>query len=142
MAKKLTIDPQDLIEALTSGIDSYDYGWFLDKSSGDVILAGDGSDVSLSDAEDHPDYLRIEPSPSHDAYQVMADFVDELSDERIANALSRALDGKKPFRRFKDTLLDFPETRAAWFAFEEAADLRRAEEWCKENGFTVEWRSR
>ena len=44
--------------------------------------------------------------PSHEAYQWMVDFVDEMvapADEHAAETLSMAFHGKGAFRRFKDT---------------------------------------
>jgi hypothetical protein len=46
--------------------------------------------------------------------------------------LEYALGGRKPFRRFKDALVENPKIREQWFKFEEAAMLRRAIEWLAE----------
>jgi len=50
-----------------------------------------------------------------------------------------ALNGRKPFRHFKDALLDYPELRDRWFAFEDTRLNRLAEAWCDEQGITVAW---
>ena len=52
--------------------------------------------------------------------------------------LADALDRPKPFRRFKDALLD-PSLRQAWFAFEGAAHASLAQAWCEANEIEVEW---
>jgi predicted nucleotidyltransferase len=43
--------------------------------------------------------------------------------------LERAIEGRGAFRRFKDTLFEYPELREAWFAFRDARARRHAVEW-------------
>jgi len=136
---KLTIDAGELILAMHSNVD-FDATWYLDKESGEVLLDRDENGEVIEAMADDPRYLRIELIPSHEAFGVMEDFVDELDDELVAQKLSQALSGRKPFRAFKDALFDFPEVRVAWFAFEEEADLRRAREWCENHGIIAEWK--
>lgn len=69
----------------------------------------------------------------------MEDFVATVSDRTAAERLDRALAGRKPFRHFKDALLDFPALREAWFEFEHAEHARLAKEWCADNGIDPEW---
>lgn len=47
--------------------------------------------------------------------------------------LERALSGKKPFRRFKDELMRFPEIREQWFAYHKGRMTELAHEWLEEN---------
>ena len=61
----------------------------------------------LDEIDGSDDYVAIERIPSHEAYQWMVDFVDEMvapADQHAAEKLFIALDGKGAFRRFKDTL--------------------------------------
>lgn len=135
----LKINRTNFILALTSNADNWDEVWFLDKETGELWLNNDGVDDVPDDLEDNPRYLLIEAMASHDAFQIMEDFVDELADSPEAEVLQAALNGRKPFRRFKDTLLDYPELRDRWFAFEETRLNRLAEAWCEEQGITVAW---
>ena len=135
----LKINRADFILALTSNAENWDEAWFLDKETGELWLNNDSVDEVLDDLEDNPRYLQIESMASHDAFQIMEDFVDELADSPEAEVLQAALNGRKPFRRFKDTLLDYPELRDRWFAFEEARLKRVAEAWCDEQGIDVAW---
>lgn len=64
----------------------------------------------------------------------MEDFVDELGDTKEAGKLRDALNRRKPFRQFKDTLHEHTNLSDAWYAFEQKELKRLAEEWCKENG--------
>ena len=140
MTNNLKINPDDLIAALTFGSGGMsDANWYLDTETGAVLMTGDGADDTPEDIDDSPRYLFFEPIPSHESFGFMEDFVGSLSDRRCAEALSRALTGHKPFRRFKDALCEFPSVRDAWFAFERQAHLRLAKEWCEENGIAVEW---
>src|SRR5437764_13546030 len=94
--------------------------YFLNLVSGEVVFFFD--DLGLSDEDERlleeiegsNDYVAIERIPSHEAYQWMVDFVDEMvapADENAAEKLSIALNGKGAFRRFKDTL---PRIDAQW----------------------------
>lgn len=135
----LKINRTDFILALTSNAGEWDEAWFLDKETGELWLNNDGVDEVPDDLEDNPRYLPIEAMASHDAFQIMEDFVDELGDIPEAEALQAALNGRKPFRRFKDALLDYPELRDRWFAFEETRLNCLAQEWCEEQGLVVAW---
>jgi hypothetical protein len=65
----------------------------------------------------------------------MEDFAARVREPRTRDRLERAIAGRGAFRRFKDTLLDYPDLRGAWFAFHDARGERRALEWLAEHGF-------
>jgi hypothetical protein len=69
----------------------------------------------------------------------MEDFIDSLGDTKEADKLRDALNRRKPFRQFKDTLCDYPDLREAWFKFEQQALALLAGEWCEANGIEAEW---
>jgi Uncharacterised protein family (UPF0158). len=69
----------------------------------------------------------------------MEDFVDELGDTKEAGKLRDALNRRKPFRQFNDTLHEHTNLSDAWYAFEQQELKRLAEEWCEENGIKAEW---
>jgi hypothetical protein len=50
---------------------------------------------------DELELICIDPLPSCIWCQGMADFVDQISDERAGRRLARAIEGKAAFRRFK-----------------------------------------
>lgn len=62
-------------------------------------------------------FILIEPIPSYEKYNLMEEFAS-IQNERLAELLWVALDGKGAFRRFKDVLLNYPEARKKWFDFE------------------------
>jgi hypothetical protein len=88
----------------------------------------------LSDIEDR--YVEIERWHSSEGYDLMVEFASEARDPRVRDRLSDALRGKKPFRRFKDTLFEWPEVREAWFAFQGHAQRDSARDWLR--GFGIE----
>ncbi len=56
-----------------------------------------------------------------------------ISDDRAGRSLTRALQDRGPFRRFKDKLhQQYPNLLPAWHAFSEARALRRAVQWLAE----------
>src|SRR5260370_42272588 len=81
------------------------------------------------------DYVAIERIPSHEAYQWMVDFVDEMvapTDEQAAEKLSMALNGKGAFRRFKDTLHRVDEQcLQAWHQWRNKHLEAALDEWLK-----------
>jgi hypothetical protein len=60
----------------------------------------------------------------------LADFADQISDERAGRRLARAIDGRGAFRQFKAELHDqYPHLLPAWYAFRDTRAKRRAVEW-------------
>src|SRR5438445_3972798 len=115
--------------------------YFLNLVTGEVVFFSD--DLGLSDEDERlleeidgsNDYVAVERIPSHEAYQWMVDFVDELvapADENAAENLSIALDGKGAFRRFKDTLHRVDEQwLQAWYQWRDKLLKAAVEEWVK-----------
>jgi predicted nucleotidyltransferase len=127
-----SVDLGELAEALEDH--SWDHSWWLDPKTGEVVL---WSDYSREVGEPEPDergLLPIEPIPSHEGYGDMQDFIALVRDPRAREMLERAIQGRGAFRRFKDTLLEFPELREAWFKFHDARMECRALEWLADEG--------
>jgi hypothetical protein len=121
------VDLGDLAEPLEDH--SYDHSWWLDSETGEVVLWSDHFDEQ---GEPHPESrgLRpIDPIPSHEGYEEMQAFIERVRDPRARDLLERAIAGRGAFRRFKDTLLDFPDVRDSWFRFHDARVERRAIRW-------------
>jgi Uncharacterised protein family (UPF0158) len=107
------VDLRSLAEALEDH--SSETGWWFDsraaRSSPGLIRsrlrrgAGDPRDRDL---------VLIEPIPSREAYGDMEDFIRRVRDPRARDLLERAIAGRGAFRRFKDTLLNFPDLRQVW----------------------------
>ncbi len=115
--------------------------YFLNLVTGQVVFFSD--DLGLSDEDERlldeidgsDDYIAIERIPSHEAYQWMVDFVNDMvapADEQAAEKLSIALNGKGAFRRFKDTLHRIDEQwLQAWYQWRDERLKAAVEEWLK-----------
>jgi hypothetical protein len=62
-------------------------------------------------------YLRIEPVSSREQYRWMERYIPMVEDSELQAKLTRAIDGKGAFRRFKDVLMSYGPERERWFAF-------------------------
>jgi predicted nucleotidyltransferase len=122
------IDLADLCSALED--QSYETHWYLDRGNGEIlpVFEFDEADESL----EQRDLVDIEPLPSHEAYEDLADFAERVADPKAHDLLTRAIEGRGAFRRFKDTLFEWPDLRQTWFEFHDARMRRRALEWLLE----------
>lgn len=66
--------------------------------------------------ENREDYLEFEKMPPHESFIIMEDFIDLVSDTRLADRLAHAIRKSKPFRHFKD-IVDDSIYREKWFRF-------------------------
>lgn len=105
---------------------SYESSWWLDPASGVVEFCSVDDDPEEFESRG---LIYVHPGDSGEAYRDMVDFTHLVGDERTRDLLFRALDGRGAFRRFKDTLLEFPELRESWFSFHDLRMQRRAIEW-------------
>jgi predicted nucleotidyltransferase len=125
---------RSLAEALEDH--SPETSWWFDPQRGDAEPHLDPGDADNGEQE-HPldrGLVLVEPIPSREAYGDMQGFIGRVRDPSARDLLERAIAGRGAFRRFKDTLLDFPELRQAWFAFHDARMERRAIEWLAGQG--------
>ena len=101
--------------------------WWIDGDTGEVWMWSHDMDPEPEwDPEERDDARCISPLESRIAYGDMEDFVALVRDPRAAELLDRAIAGRGAFRRFKDTLFEFPELRQWWFTFHDTRMRRRA----------------
>src|SRR5437763_13794867 len=81
------------------------------------VLRAVGELETGEEAEETDRYLAIPTIDSHEGYRTMEDFVETVNNPRLRESLIEALRGRKPFRRFKDVLMDYGAEREQWFAF-------------------------
>jgi len=67
------------------------------------------------------DYLAFEPMPSHEAFEVMENFVSTIEDIATHTRFIDALSYKGPFKNFNNLLHQYPELREQWFAYKKAS---------------------
>ena len=130
----------DMLEAAMEDSDLSNR-YYLNLVTGKVVFFSD--DLGLTDEDERlseeidesDDYVAVDRISSHEAYQWMVDFVNEMvapSDENAAEKLSIALEGKGAFRRFKDTLYRVDEKwQQAWYQFRDKQLKAAVEEWIK-----------
>jgi hypothetical protein len=64
--------------------------------------------------------IEIEPLKSHESFEIMADFVNQLKSGRETDKLIQALNGHKPFANFNHQIHN-SKYRDDWFAFRQRA---------------------
>ena len=119
-----TVDVEELALALEDN--SAESAWWIDPETGTLEFCSSddvGDDFRLRGL------IRVEPVASREAYADMARFVDLVRSRRPRELLERAIQGRGAFRRFKDTLLEFPDLRKEWFSFHDRLLRRRGIEW-------------
>ncbi len=135
----IKIDLGELCMALES---SEEQDWYLDSKTGEMHFYSsliDNDEIDIEEIEENPDrYVYVESVDSRDGFRIMEEFVEGLEESETSRSLARALGMRKPFRCFKDTLLDFPEARDQWFAFHNAWLEKRAHEFLKGEGIEYE----
>ncbi|HEV2010838.1 MAG TPA: UPF0158 family protein [Candidatus Limnocylindria bacterium] len=130
------IDLSTLAEALEDHSD--EGGWWIDPRTGELE---NWSRLFADDPDDSPGergFRRIEPLGSGESYADMEEFTERVGDRRARDLLGHAIAGRGAFRRFKDTLHEFPELRKEWFAFHDARMARRAIDWLRDEGLIAE----
>ncbi len=82
-------------------------------------------------------YISIPQVGSDEAYGDMEEFISTVKNERLKARLWQAIDGGRPFRRFKDVLADYPRERERWFGFEDDRITERVIEWLEDEGIEL-----
>jgi len=130
----LDLDQVDLGELCMALEDNApDHGWWLDPRTGKLEFWSDFGDTPDEEYPQERGLVGIEPVDSAEGYADMEDFAERVPDPRARDLLLRAIAGRGAFRRFKDTLLEFPELRETWFRFHDARAERRALAWLAEH---------
>ena len=83
--------------------------------------------IELDDLD--PNLIAIDPIPSYVWYQDMVDFADQISDRATGKRLSRALEGRGSFGRFKHQIYQHPELIAPWQTMRDTRARLRAVGW-------------
>jgi len=140
--KALNIDIDELCSAMENS--SYENEYYLDLKTGEILFLSEYMDDEetrkLKDQieEESDRYEPIPKAESHEGYEDMQDFIATVEDERLAELLEVAINGRGAFRRFKDVLLRYPEERERWFQFKDERMQQRALEWLDDIGVTLD----
>jgi predicted dehydrogenase len=159
--RRLHIDFEALAGAMgNQGRDEYDY--YLDTTTGRVMsistevwnaleegrtiagsLAGWQQEELREAREVFGDtqgrYILIPERSTWEIEELMADFIDTVTDEELRKKLSSALDGRDALRRFRDILARYPEERQRWLALKQASDQEYATRWLADEEIEPVW---
>jgi hypothetical protein len=126
------IDLIELEEALTLNMGGEylflpDSGKIVFRPKEDPFGFGGRDDEDEQDAiPEDVEVLPLHPIPSHERFRWMEAFIETVHSITAQSAIRGALRQKKPFRSFKDTLMEYPAVRQQWFQFEAARVKREA----------------
>lgn len=134
------LDPKSLdLDELCAALEDHspDATWWIHTDDGRIRTGGRAE----------AGWVAIGSVGSHEGYRDMAEFVAGVHHRRAAELLDRAIAGRGAFRRFKDTLFEFPELREQWFRYRDARSRRRAVRWLADAGLieravAIEWTAR
>jgi hypothetical protein len=79
-------------------------------------------------------YLRIPERNPVSCYAAMKEFAEQTEDVPLKEELLGILDGKGAFRRFKDSLEQYPGERKRWYGFNAKAVKKEIAEWMQAVG--------
>jgi hypothetical protein len=131
--KHLTVDLGEVMEALDDH--DPDAVWVLDLETGEAVCFTEEErrDDPEEPWEDLDRYLCIHPLQSHESFEFMTDFVENLPTGKPRKTLEQALSRRHPFRAFKDALLAYPNLREAWFKYHDDCLRSEATAWIGAN---------
>lgn len=145
---------EDIIEAMELVNDDSNY--YYNKMTGEIIYVDDetrrlAEDYSVEDLKSLPDwqmddvraaidveenwnnYIALPSKFDINEYDIMVEFCYSLDNDKISNQLLNALNGKRAFRRFKDTAFRL-NVEEKWYGFRDEALKKIALDWCSDNG--------
>jgi hypothetical protein len=115
------------------------HAWYLDLRTGEILSLFEDMDEddlpeSAEEIEESEHFIFIDPLPSHEGWNDMADFAATVAEAGFRERLGDAIAGKGAFGRFKHVLHDRPAERERWFAFQRERLHERAREWLRQHG--------
>lgn len=150
--RRLRVDLEDIAMAMETQMSEHES--YLDTETGDVVIVPhelQGEEIFDKDyvegipeweqdlvplareiLEDSDRYAAIPVAPSYEEYDLMVEFAGSVSDPRLRNLLSVALDGRGAFGRFKRVLQDHPREQGRWFRLRDEFSSERVREWLRE----------
>ncbi len=69
--------------------------------------------------ENFHEYVAFSGMESHESFEIIEDFVNEIPDKKIQERFMNVIQRRKPFQQFKNLLLDYPDLRQQWFAYKD-----------------------
>lgn len=100
--RTLKIDMDGLCSAMDDS--SYEHYYYLDLQTGEIVFISDYASEEevgklMDEIDENPDHYKPIPrAESYEGYDDMADFIATVEDERLAELLEAAINGKGAFR--------------------------------------------
>lgn len=132
---KLNIEPILYYMEDSSGFASSHY---IDLFKGEVVSPDVDDNIGYEDLENEDRYCLIEPITSHEGYKIMQDFAVSVESDEIRDHLFVVLEGKKPFRNFKDTIVDYPYIEKNFYEYKDNRLKEILREQLAECGYELE----
>lgn len=135
MSEKPEIFIEDIADKLEETMEYWEQ--YLNIATGEFVALSDGTyietDEELAEKIDNScDFVRLPNQYDIHEYDIMENFAGTIENAQKRERLFRALNGRKPFRHFKDTL-DYTGLTDAYYSFRALAYLEIAKAWCEEN---------
>ncbi|GIF20071.1 ketosteroid isomerase-like protein [Actinoplanes tereljensis] len=132
------LELEELAEALQDQ-NGYERRWLIHPVTGELTFWTEDTGIDGNNPIDldelDPDLILVEPLPSRIWFRDMADFAVRSGQDR----LTRALEGKGAFRRFKDELHQrHPDLVSVWNKFRNVRASRHAVDWLLDNALITE----
>lgn len=117
---------------------------YLDLETGEIIYISEFMDEDRTgELEERIEegygecFISIPCESPEEGYRDMMDFIVTVEDEWVREKLIVAVNGRGAFKRFKDALLDYSESRDRWLRFKEDRVLDRVMERLEYEGIDV-----
>ncbi len=139
VTRRLPVDLPELCLALSAEAD--DLRWYLDLSTGDVLLlnrewdSAEHGGLSADEVESDASRFRLVPAPEPRlSVEDMTAYAHQVPDPVLKESLEMALSAAKPERRFRAVLGWLPEEQERWHRFRLGRCEARAHSWLRSLG--------
>lgn len=139
--RQLPVDLAELCVALEAK--ASEFRWFLDVTSGMVLLITDefdpGEHDGLTPLDIESDPVRFRRVPAGSPFEELGDmrgFASQQPDLKLKESLELALEAPRPERRFRAVLGWVPTELEAWREYRRGQAERRARTWLESLGYT------
>ncbi len=78
--------------------------------------------------ENFGEYIPFTGIESHESFEIMEDFINEITDTGIQEKFAEVIQRRKPFQQFKNLLPDYPDLRQQWFVYKDKRNIEYVEE--------------
>jgi hypothetical protein len=134
--RPLPVELDDIGDALNQSAGSENY---VDLQTGMVWLhsltdAGMDDELDIN-FEDETRWLFLQGQGSHEAHRDLQRFIATVPDRELAERLTRAIEGRGAFRRFRSVLEHDPSEYTRWHRYDADARVGHARSWFAAAGY-------